>query len=137
MALKQLSVFIENRSGRLANITTTLGEANINIRAMTLTDKDRFGVLRLIVNDVDKAAETLRNLGFSIRITDVVAVEIIDKPGELGRLLNDLGEAGINLDYIYGYSFTAEGRSVLVFHFDDCQKAALLMKKKGMALLED
>src|SRR6266581_5489302 len=99
MKVEQISVFIENKSGRLAEIARLLGEAGINIRALSLADTTDFGILRLIVNDAEKAKAVLKERGFTVSKTEVVAVEIPDRPGGLADLLQVLDEGGINVEY--------------------------------------
>src|SRR5512144_2171416 len=103
MKVEQISVFIENKSGRLAEITRILAEAGINIRALSLADTSDFGILRLIVNDNDKAKEVLKQHGFTVGKTDVVAVEVEDRPGGLHKLLNILYTANVNVEYMYAF----------------------------------
>jgi len=101
MRAEQISVFLENKAGRLAEVAAILAEADVNIRALALADTSDFGVLRLIVNDNQKAIQALKNRGFTVSKTDVVAVEVEDRPGELFKILDMLAGEGINIDYVY------------------------------------
>ena len=98
MALKQLSIFVENKQGALVKVTDTLASHNVNIRALSIADTEDFGILRIIVNDTDVAAKMLTEEGFLIKVTDVVGVKIGDAPGKLSKALEVLDENGINID---------------------------------------
>src|SRR5512136_1876896 len=100
---KQISVFLENKSGRLAEVTRVLGDAGINIRALSLADTSDFGILRLIVNNCEKAREELKQRGFTVSKREVVAVEVPDRPGGLSQILQILDGAAINVDYMYAF----------------------------------
>ena len=137
MKITQLSVFLENRTGRLADIAVTLGEIGVNIRAMSLADTTDFGVLRLIVNDTAKARQVLKDLGFAVRLTEVLAVEIPDRPGELGRLLRIIEQAGLNVEYVYGFVEKNSDNAILIFRFDDLDRAITAIHAKGIRILDD
>jgi hypothetical protein len=137
MKITQLSVFLENRAGRLAEIAATLGEIGVNIRAMSLADTTDFGVLRLIVNDTAKARQGLKDLGFAVRLTEVLAVEIPDRPGELGRLLRVIEQAGLNVEYVYGFVEKNSDNAILIFRFDDLDRAITAIQAKGIQILDD
>lgn len=123
MKTKQISVFIENRSGRLAKITTALGNADVNIRAMSLADTSDFGILRLIVNNTEKAEETLRDHGFTVMVSEVIAIAIPDTPGALGNLLSIMEHAGLNVEYMYAFVEKNMDQAIIIFRFDDTDKA--------------
>jgi hypothetical protein len=133
--IEQISIFIENRSGRLAQITSFLGEAGINIRAMSLADTSDFGILRLIVNDVEKAVDVLKQKGFTVRLSHVVAVEIKDRPGELGGFLTALEEAGLNVEYMYAFVQKSGEHAVVIFRFEDLDRAVEAIQAVGSVLL--
>jgi hypothetical protein len=135
LKIKQISIFIENRSGRLAHITSMLGGAGVNIRAMSLADTSDFGILRLIVNDVEKAVDLLKQKGFTVRLSDVVAVEIKDQPGELGSFLTILEEAGINVEYMYAFVQKSGEHAVVIFRFEDLDCAIKVIRNVGNVLL--
>lgn len=137
MKITQLSVFLENRTGRLADIATTLGDIGVNIRAMSLADTTDFGVLRLIVNDTAKARQVLKDLGFAVRLTEVLAVEIPDRPGELGRLLRIIEQAALNVEYVYGFVEKNSDNAILIFRFDDLDRAISAIQAKGIRILDD
>ncbi len=116
---KQVSIFLENKSGRLAEVCRVLGENEINIRALCIADTSDFGILRLIVNDPQKAVEVLQAVGFSVGSTGVLALRIPDQPGGLGVVLGRLEQAGVNVEYMYAFFITLEGDAVVLFKVDD------------------
>lgn len=135
MKIDQISIFIENRSGRLAKIASQLGEAGVNIRAMSLADTSDFGILRLIVNDTKRAVEALKKQGFTVRISPVIAVEIADMPGELGKFLNAIEKSGLNVEYMYAYVQKSGEHAVIIFNFEDLDKAIEAVRNAGMKVL--
>ena len=108
MAIKQLTIFVENKQGALAQITDTLALHNVNIRALSIADTRDFGILRLIVNDIETAKKTLTEEEYLIKITDVVGVKIGDEPGKLSKALAVLDNAGINMEYLYAFMARTE-----------------------------
>lgn len=135
LKIEQISIFIENRSGRIALITSALGDAGVNIRAMSLADTSDFGILRLIVNDVEKAVDVLKQKGFTVRLSPVVAVEIKDRPGELGRFLTDLEEAGLNVEYMYAFVQKSGEHAVVIFRFEDLDHAIEVIQRGDRVVL--
>jgi hypothetical protein len=135
MKIEQLSVFIENKAGQLANITTNLGEININIKAISLADTSEFGILRLVVSDPQRAKKILRDRGFTVSLTEVLAVKIPDKPGELGRLLQTIEKQSINIEYVYGLTESNKHHAVLIFGFDDLDKAVRVLSEENITLI--
>src|SRR3954453_17717469 len=115
MQVEQISIFIENKSGRLAEVTRVLGEAGVNIRALSLADTSDFGILRLIVNDREKAKEILKEKGFTVSKTEVVAVEVPDQPGGLSLILQALDAAVINVEYMYAFVERCGENAVIIF----------------------
>jgi hypothetical protein len=136
MRVEQISVFLENRAGRLAEITRVLGEAGVNIRALSLADTSDFGILRLIVSDNDKAKAALKERGFTVGKTNVVAVEVEDKPGGLNRILELLSNQSINVDYMYAFVQHSGENAVIIFRFDDIDKAVDLLRENNIKVLE-
>jgi hypothetical protein len=136
MKVEQISIFIENKSGRLAEITRILGEAGVNIRALSLADTSDFGILRLIVNDGAKAAALLKENGFTVNMTEVVAVEVPDHPGGLSVILQTLDSAGINVEYMYAFVERCGGNAVIIFRFDETDKAIAVLKARNFTMLE-
>jgi hypothetical protein len=137
MKLEQLSIFLENRSGRLAKILTTLGAAGVNIRAMSLADTSDFGILRLIVSDIEKGGRALRDGRFTVRVSEVVAVEVRDRPGELADMLGHIEKAGLNLEYMYSFVQKSMESAILIFRFDDLDRAISVLAENGFRIIEN
>lgn len=135
MKAEQISVFLENKAGRLAEVTAILAEANINIRALSLADTSDFGVLRLIVNDNVKAIDTLKNRGFTIGQNDVVAVEVEDRPGGLHSILEILNDSQINVEYMYAFAPYSGDKAVMIFRFDNIEDAIKILGKNGINVI--
>ncbi len=136
MKVEQISIFIENKSGRLAEVTRILGDAGINIRALALADTSDFGILRLIVNDVEKAKLVLKEKGFTVSKTEVVAVEVPDRPGGLSAILQALDAERINVEYMYAFVERCGGNAVIIFRFDETDKAIAALKNSTFNILE-
>lgn len=117
--VQQVSIFLENKSGRLAEVCVTLGAHDVNIRALCIADTSDFGILRLIVNDPAKATAVLQEAGFSVGSTSVIALQIPDRPGGLGWVLEKLETAGINVEYMYAFFVRREGDAVVLFRVAD------------------
>lgn len=135
MKVEQISIFIENKSGRLAEITRILGEADINIRALSLADTSDFGILRLIVNDVEKAKIILKEQGFTVNKTEVVAVEVPDRPGGLAAILQTLDKEQTNVEYMYAFVERCGGNAVIIFRFDETDKAIAVLNENNFTVL--
>lgn len=126
MVIKQLSVFLQNEQGRLEEVTDILYRHNINVSALSIAETEDYGILRMIVSDIDKASTALRNEEFSVKISDVLCIETPDIPGELYKHIQILSRAGINLSYMYGYSNGGTAR--LIMKVSDPEKALELLK---------
>lgn len=135
MKAEQISVFLENKTGRLAEVTGILSEANVNIRALALADTSDFGVLRLIVDDNIKAVKALKNRGFTVGRTDVVAVEVEDKPGGLHRLLDMLNKAQINVEYMYAFVQHSGENAVMIFRIDNIDEAVRVLEEHNVKVI--
>ena len=135
MKLEQLSIFLENRSGRLAEITGVLARAGINIRALSLADTADFGILRLIVNEPTRAAETLRGNGFTVATNEMVALEVPDRPGGLWEILTAVGEAALNVEYMYAFVRRTQENAVVMFRFDEPDRAIAVLRQAGVRVL--
>jgi hypothetical protein len=135
MKVRQLSVFMENRAGRLAEVVRLMGEAGINIRALSLADTSDFGILRLIVNNVDKALKVLRDSGHTVSLTDVIAVEVPDRPGGLASVLDPLQSSGVNVEYMYAFVEKATDKAVVIFRFEDLDAAVRVLTQAGISVL--
>ncbi len=136
MQVEQISVFLENKSGRLSEVTAILAEAQINIRALALADTSDFGVLRLIVDDSKKAQQTLKNNGFTVGKTGVVAVEVADQPGGLHHILTLFHEAGLNVEYMYAFVQSSGNNAVMIFRIEEEQAAIRMLESKGVTVLD-
>ena len=135
MKVDQLSIFLENRSGRLAEVTRLLSEAGVNIRALSLADTSDFGILRLIVSDFTKAKDKLKEAGFTVGRTSVVAVKVSDDPGGLHAILSMLQDAGINVEYMYAFVQQSGDSAVLIFRFDRTDQGIELLQKNNIAII--
>ena len=137
MSLKQLTVFVENKQGTLVNITDTLANHNVNLRALSIADTRDFGILRLIVNDNETAYNTLSEQGYLIKITEVVGVKIGDAPGKLSKALQVLDEAGINMEYLYAFMARTEKHAYVVLRVADNATAEAALEAAGFHLITD
>ena len=135
MAIKQLTVFVENKQGALVSITDTLASNNINIRALSIAGTQDFGILRLIVNDVETAKKTLSDKGYLIKTTNVVGVKIGDAPGKLTEALGVLDKAGINMEYLYAFMTRTEKHAYVVFRVEDDDIAESALENAGFHLI--
>ena len=135
MAIKQLTVFVENKQGSLVSITDTLASNNINIRALSIAETEDFGILRLIVNDVETAKNTLTEKGYLIKVTNVVGVKIGDAPGKLTAALSVLDKAGINMEYLYAFMTRTEKHAYVVFRVEDDEAAESALEAAGFHLI--
>ena len=135
MKLTQISIFLENRKGRLYEVCSVLGENKVNIRALTVAESEEFGILRIVVDDPEKAARVLKKNGFVASLTDIVAVEVDDKPGGLSKILKIFSQSNINVEYMYGFVEKRSDRALLVFRFDEPDKAIELLKKKKISVV--
>jgi hypothetical protein len=132
MKLTQISVFLENRKGRLYEICSRLGQSGINIRALTIAETETFGVLRLIVDKPDAAVKMFQQNNITANRTEVVAVEVPDKPGGLADVLKVLTDADVNVEYMYGFMEKFSDKALMVFRFDDPERAATVLASAGV-----
>ena len=135
MNVEQISIFLENKSGRLAEVTSVLSEAAINIRALYLADTADFGILRLIVNDAEKARQILKEHGFTVEKTKVVAIEVPDSPGGLSKILNTMKAEGINVEYMYAFVEKSGENAIVIFRFDEPEKSVDTLRQAGIKIL--
>jgi hypothetical protein len=131
----QLSIFLENKKGRLYDVCSFLGKQGVNIRALTVAESDNFGVLRILVKDPHATAQALKDNGFVVNETEVLAVEVDDKPGGLARVLAVINKHHINVEYMYGFVEPALKKALMVFRFDDVSKAAEILKAERVKLI--
>lgn len=135
MHVKQIAVFLENRSGRLADISHTLASAGINIRALSLADTADFGILRLVVDDTARAKSILKEQGFTVGITDILAAQVSDQPGGLDSIMQVIKEANLDVEYMYAFTQQSGSTGILLFRFDDLDGAIKVFQKAGVKLL--
>jgi hypothetical protein len=136
MRVEQISIFLENKSVRLAEVTQILAAAGVNIRALSLADTADFGILRLIVDRSDQAKQTLKEHGFTVGKTEVLAVEVPDRPGGLAKILQVLQGAGINVEYMYAFVQRSGDNAILIFRFDELDKAIQALTQAGVHVLK-
>lgn len=137
MSVKQISIFMENRPGRISAVTRLLGDNGIDIRAMSLADTTDFGILRVVVNDADKCMSVLSNAGFSARATKVVAAALEDKPGGLASVMETLYENNIGVEYMYSFITREDGKAYVMLRVDDNDFTSSVLTEKGFKLLEE
>jgi hypothetical protein len=140
MPVKQISVFVENKPGRLESVIGVLSENQIDIRALSLADTMDFGILRLIVDQPDEASRRLKDAGFAVKQTDVVAIAISDRPGGLHEALTLLSGEGVGIEYLYAFVGTAgfdpHGKALTVLRTDDNEKAVEILSSNGIDILD-
>jgi hypothetical protein len=132
---KQISVFLENTAGRLGEITRVLARADINIRAISIADTSDFGILRLIVQDCDKAVAALKDAGYTTRVSDVLAVEIDDTPGSLAKVMALFEASKVNIEYLYASLEGKTGKAVVIFKLQDHQKGLEIINANKLSLI--
>ncbi|MDH4008043.1 MAG: amino acid-binding protein [Desulfuromonadales bacterium] len=136
MKLKQISIFLENSPGRLYEATQALGDANLNLRSLSICDVSGFGVLRILISDVAKARSVIMEKQLPARVDEVVAAEISDTPGSLAKTIKVLMENKVNVDYMYALAGTSSGKAVMVFSFSDNDLAIKLLLENGIKILD-
>ena len=137
MAIKQITVFVENKQCALVSITDILAQSNVNIRALSIAETNDFGILRLIVNDEATAEKKLSENGYLIKITEVVGVKIGDAPGKLTAALGVLDKAGINMEYLYAFMARTEKHAYVVLRVEDNEIAEAALENAGFHLITD
>ena len=137
MNIKQISVFVENKKGRLAEITEALAKAKVDIRALSIADTTDFGILRLIVDKPDEAAIALKELGVTVSITNVIAIGIEDTPGAFSVPMRLLADAGIDVEYMYAFITRKSERAYVILRVNDNDIAAKILLDKGVELLDE
>ncbi len=135
MLVKQISVFLENKEGRIARVTKVLSESQINIRALSIADTTEFGILRIIVDDPIKAKSALKESGFTVSTTEVIAIAIEDQPGGLARALDILHSNKISVEYLYAFISKASAKANVILRVEDCEKAIDCLQTKGYTVL--
>ena len=137
MRIKQISVFLENRQGRLYDVCSLLGGNDINIRALTIAETESFGVLRIVVDKSDAAIKLLRDNQFVANFTDVIAIEVPDKPGGLASILKVLAENDVNIEYMYGFVEKFSDKALLVMRFEDTDFAQQMLAKHSVHVVAE
>lgn len=137
MALKQLTIFVENKQGTVVAVTDTLAAHDINIRALSIAETDGFGILRLIVNDEEKAEKVLTEEGYLIKITEVVGVKIGDAPGKLSYVLRTLADAGINMEYLYAFMARTEKHAYVVLRVENNAETEAVLENAGLHIITE
>ena len=137
MPLPQISLFLENKPGRLAAICHALTDGGVNIASLSLADTSDFGIVRLLVDKPDAARDLLKAAGFGVNVRDVVAVAAGDEPGTLARVLDVVDATGANIEYMYAFSVRAGDKAVLVFRFDKTAEAEAALAAAGFRLLDE
>jgi hypothetical protein len=133
MSVRQISVFLENKKGRLAEVTHTLARQKINIRALALADTADFGVLRIIVHNPERCLAVLKDGGFVAQVTEVLAVEVEDAPGGLARILEVLDAENVNVEYMYAYVEKSRDNAIVICKIDDRERALQVLEKNGIS----
>ena len=136
MGIKQISVFLENTTGRLSEVTKTIANAGINLRAISIADTADFGILRIIVDKTEAAVDALNTAGFTTRQTDVVAVEIEDVPGSLAKLMEVFQQSKVNIEYLYSSLEGLVGKAVVIFKLEDHSKALKILNDNNLKMTE-
>lgn len=136
MKLQQVSLFLENRPGRLGAPLEAIANAGINILTLSLADTAQFGILRLIVREWDQARQVLEDAGWVVNLTEVVAVDVHDRPGGLAEVLAALEGDGLNIEYMYAFSLRRGGKAILIFRFEDPDRAIQVLHDKGLHVVD-
>jgi len=134
--IKQISIFLENNAGRLAEVTGVMAKAGINIRAISIADTADFGILRVIADKPDLAMETLSKAGFTTRATDVLAVEIPDQPGSLAKVMDLFRDTGVNIEYLYASLEGKLNKAIVIFKVEDLAHGLKIVQDHNLSMLE-
>ena len=137
MHIRQISIFLANEPGRLAGLCRDLAEADINITTLSLADTSDFGIVRMIVDDHEKAKTVLRERGHMVNVSEVIAVCVPDRPGGMAEVMTVLDQAGVNIEYSYAFAFHKGEKAVLVFRFADNAKAEKALAAGGFVTLNE
>jgi hypothetical protein len=135
MIIKQISIFMENTTGRLADVTALLAKAGINLRAISIADTTDFGILRMVADNPDAAVKLLKGAGFTARETDVIGVEVPDQPGELARIMSLFRDEGVGIEYLYASLEHRKNKAVIVLKVDDIQAGLAMLERHGFATI--
>jgi hypothetical protein len=136
MKIRQISVFLENRPGRLSGLCRTLADAGVNLSTVTLAETGEFGLLRLITPDPDKAKRVIEQAGYALTTTEVVALQVPDRPGGLASVLQVLEAHNLSVEYMYAFAMRTGGDAVMVFRFDDMDRALAALQAAGVGVFK-
>ncbi|MFH0976144.1 MAG: amino acid-binding protein [Spirochaetota bacterium] len=136
MIVKQISVFMENKPGHLENILKVLADNDINVLTVTVADMSNFGILRLIVNDLEKAKSVFKKANITCSVTDLLAVELSDKPGALCKAIQAFTKHSLNIEYIYTFGRKSEDNGVMLFRFEDIEAAKKAISAEGYKIIK-
>ncbi|MHB9139348.1 MAG: ACT domain-containing protein [Victivallaceae bacterium] len=136
MKITQLSLFLENKAGMLSSACQVLKKANINIRTLALADTQQFGILRLLIKEWEQAKSLLEQAGFIVKVTEVLALRVEDRPGGLADILEALSVHHINIEYMYAFAFGQQDSAVIVFRFEDTDKALAALEKEDIDVVK-
>jgi hypothetical protein len=135
MKVQQLSVFLENKPGQLKRACDLLAQANVNLLTLALAETKQFGILRLIAEDWERAKQVLDEGGFTANTTEVLALEVADRPGGLAEILAHVDGAGLNVEYMYAFAYNRGDRAAMIFRFDNPDKAIEVLKAGGVNVI--
>lgn len=136
MYIRQLSIFVENRQGRLAEITSVIGQSGVDIRALSIADTTDFGILRIIVNNPEKAEGALREANMTVKSNFVIGVEISDKPGALSQVLEVLSKSNITIEYLYAFITKKKDTAYVILRVEDNDAAAQVLHQSGIRMVD-
>jgi hypothetical protein len=136
MAIQQISIFLENKSGRLADVTRVMADAGINLRAISIADTADFGILRVIVDKPEAALAALAKAGYTTRTTDVLALEINDVPGALSKVMDVFKQTGVNIEYLYASLEKTGEKAVVIFKIEDLAHGLAIVKEHGLSAVD-
>jgi hypothetical protein len=136
MVIQQISIFLENKSGRLADVTRVMAQAGINLRAISIADTADFGILRVIVDKVEAALEALGKAGFTTRTTDVLALEIEDVPGSLAKVMDVFKETAVNIEYLYASLEKSGNKAVVIFKVEDVEHGLKIARDHKLSIVD-
>jgi hypothetical protein len=136
MFVKQISVFLENSKGSLVSLTRLLKEHKIDLIALSIADTEHYGILRCITTNLDQTVSALREAGYTVRLTDVLAVCVDDRPGGLNDILEMLSDENISVEYLYSFVRTSGDHAMVIFHLSDLERGYALLANSGVTMLE-
>jgi len=135
MSVKQISIFIENKPGALAEVTKFIAESKINLKALSIADTQEFGILRIITDNPDNARELLKNEGYTVTATSVLAVELSDTPGSMASILAVLSDAGVSVEYTYAFMSNVQNKAYMIFRVDNNDKATNALINSNISVI--